>query len=355
MAEWTYFHNLDPFIFSFSENIGIRWYGMAYIAGIFCCQWFMFWLLKKNKTPLNKKDISSFMTYLIFGGLIGGRLGYCIFYQPDLWLKFSSSVPFWGILEIHKGGMASHGGILGLFIASWIFSHKKGYSLFHLLDLIVFGGGVGIIFGRIANFINGELYGRVIEGKSLLGVQFPNEITSWYYYWSEEKLRSLKTVVSKLKSIKNPYRKGEIAPSEALWEAIISGKNRFLEETVSTLNRISSYVEDNNLEVIVALKEVLPVRHPSQIYQAILEGLIPLLIVLWMWRKPIKSGWIAGAWGTSYFLMRIVGELFREPDAHIGIGFLGLTRGQWLSVLGLLVAVIYGYFLHKNRKNLDSY
>ena len=351
MPELVYFHNLNPFIFSFSENIGIRWYGMAYIVGMLCCQWFMLQLLKRNRTPLNKKEISSLVTYLIFGVLIGGRIGFCTFYQPALWWKWSSSFPFWGILEIHKGGMASHGGILGLFIAAWIFSNRKKYSLLHLLDLSAFGGALGIVFGRIANFINGELYGRVIEGSYFLGVQFPSEITSWYYYWNEEKLRSLKTVVAKLKSIKN--LKNEISPFD--WEAMISNKERFAEEIFSTLNQILYYVKSGHTEVILALKQVLYVRHPSQIYQSILEGLIPLFVILWMWKKPKKSGWIAGGWVATYFTMRIIGEQFREPDAYIGMGFLGLTRGQWLSVFGLLVIAGYGFFLHKNRKNLDSY
>ncbi len=355
MAKWIYLHNLDPFIFSWSETAGIRWYGMAYIAGMLCGHWFMLHLLKKNRTPLSKKDISNFVTFIICGVLIGGRLGFCTFYQPELWLQWSSSFPFWGVLEVHKGGMASHGGIIGLFVASWLFAYKKRYSLLHLLDLTIFGGATGIIFGRIANFINGELYGRVVESFTLWGVQFPNEITSWYYYWNEEKLRSLKTAVSKLKSIKNPFGEKEIGASEAMWEVFISNKDRFTAEILSTLNKILSYVEKGHQEVILALKEVLPVRHPSQLYQAVLEGLIPLLLVLVIWRKPRKSGWIAGIWGISYFVMRIVGEQFREPDAYIGTDLLGLTRGQWLSVLGLVAVGSYVFFLYKNRKNLDSY
>ena len=355
MVKWVYLHNLDPFIFSWSETIGIRWYGMAYIAGMLCGHWFLLHLLKKNRTPLSQKDISNFVTFAICGVLLGGRLGFCTFYQPQLWMEWSSSFPFWGVLEVHKGGMSSHGGIIGLFIGAWVFSYKKGYSFFHLLDLTVFGGAAGIVFGRIANFINGELYGRVIESATLWGVQFPSEITSWYYSWNEQKLRSLKTVVSKLNSIKNPFGENEIKASEAMWEMLISNKERFTAEILSALNRILSYAQQGHQEVILALKDVLPIRHPSQLYQAAFEGLIPFLVILWMWRKPQKSGWIAGVWGISYLVMRIVGEQFREPDVYIGIDFLGLTRGQWLSVVGLIGVGVYILFLHYNRKKLDSY
>ena len=127
-------------------------------------------------------------------------------------------------------------------------------------------------------------------------------------------------------------------------------KNQFTAEISSVLNQIILLVEKGDQAVIQALSEVLPVRHPSQIYQAILEGLIPFFIVLFLWIKtPSKSGVIAGVWGVSYLIMRIIGEQFRMPDAYIGFDFLGLTRGQWLSV-GLLVCMsVYLYFvIYKN-------
>src|SRR5690606_2859466 len=94
------------------------------------------------------------------GTLIGGRLGYCLFYKPELLISFSSGFPFWGVLEVHKGGMASHGGILGIMVACWLFARREKIPTLHAIDVAAFGGQWGVIYGRIANFINGELYGR---------------------------------------------------------------------------------------------------------------------------------------------------------------------------------------------------
>ncbi len=355
MAEWTYLHNLDPFAIAFSGDFGIRWYGLAYITGFLIGNYFLLVLVKKNRTPLSREDVFSLVNYAILGVLIGGRLGHCIFYQPQSWLQWSSEFPFWGVLEIHKGGMASHGGILGVLLAFWLFSYRKRYSLLHLLDLSVVGAGIGFFFGRIANFINGELYGRVIQTSAPFGVQFPQEIYTWFNYWDSEKLLSLKKTVAQLKSIKNPFGQGNLNTSEALWEIWISSKDRFTAEILSVLNRITSAVESREQHIITALQEVLPLRHPSQLYQSILEGLIPLIIVSLLWRKPKKTGVIAGVWGVSYFIMRYIGELFREPDAHIGFGLLGLTRGQWLSTVSLIGVMVYFYFIYRRRKELDSY
>ena len=131
----------------------------------------------------------------------------------------------------------------------------------------------------------------------------------------------------------------------------MSLKNKFTAEIASVLNHIILSVEQGNQKAIQALSEVLPIRHPSQIYQALLEGLIPFLIVCFLWIKiPKKPGVIAGVWGVCYLIMRIVGEQFRMPDDYIGFDFLGLTRGQWLSVILLVPVLVYCYFvLYKNR------
>lgn len=355
MAKWTYLHNLDPFAIAFTGDFGIRWYGLAYITAFILGNYFLLELLKRNRTPLSKADVFSLVNYAILGVLIGGRLGHCIFYQPDSWLEWSSEFPFWGVLEIHKGGMASHGGILGVLLAFWLFSYRKKYSLLHLLDLSVIGAGIGFFFGRIANFINGELYGRVIQGSAPFGVQFPQEIFSWFTYWNSEKLLSLKKVVAELKFIKNPYGQGDLKTSEVLWEVWIASKDRFTAEILSVLNQITSAVESGQQEIIIALQEVLPLRHPSQLYQSVLEGLVPLIVVSLLWLKPRKTGVIAGVWGASYFIMRVIGEIFREPDAHIGFGLLGLTRGQLLSTVSLVGVGVYFYLIYRRRNELDSY
>lgn len=348
---WVYFHNIDPFALHFWGNIGIRWYSLAYIAGLIFGWLFILQLIKRSRSPLSKDDLSTYINYIIIGTLIGGRFGYCAIYQPSLLIQLNFDFPFWGALAIHKGGMASHGGILGIVIASWIFSRKYTFSFFHILDLTVVGGCFGIICGRIANFINSELYGRVIEGKNWFGVQFPKEIYFWYNQSNidKERLLSLKNVVSQLGTIKNPFGSQDISLSEILWVSWVNGGRKFAAEILSVLNHINNAVEKGQKEIILALGKVLPIRHPSQIYQAVLEGLVPLLIVLTLWWKPKKAGLISGVWGLSYLIMRTTGEQFRMPDTHIGFDALGLTRGQWLSVFSIIPVCIYIYFVYKNK------
>ena len=212
MASWVYFHNLDPFAIQLWGDFGIRWYGLAYIAGFAVCYLCILYLIKKNKTKLSKEELSSLVNYSIFGVLIGGRLGYCLFYQPYLLTKFYSQFPFWGLLEIHKGGMASHGGMMGLCLASILFARKYNKSILHIFDLIVLGSGLGICFGRIANFINGELYGRIVQTATWVGVQFPKEIYEWYTQHHTEKLFSLQKVLPHIGEVKNPFGSGHLPP-----------------------------------------------------------------------------------------------------------------------------------------------
>ena len=349
MAQWTYLHHLDPFFISFSENFGIRWYGLAYIVGFIFLYFFMVLLQKTQRTPLSKKDMSDLINYGIAGVLIGGRLGYCIFYQPELWLKWGPEFPFWGVLEIHQGGMSSHGGVLGVFIICAIFALRKKISFLHLLDIGAWGAGIGFFLGRLANFINGELYGRIIEKKAWFGVQFPSEIYTWR--GDTEKLMLLKKVIPYVRSIKNPFSQGQLDISENLWQSWVMSKKSFTGEILSVLGKIQNLVEQGQPEVISALSEILPIRHPSQLYQAFLEGLIPFIVVSILWRMRFKmQGFIAGIWAVLYLSMRIIGELFREPDSYIGFDFLGLTRGQWLSAVALIFVMIYFYFILKKHK-----
>ena len=350
MADFVYFHNLDPFAVHFWGSVGIRWYGLAYIAGILA-GWFFIWLLiQKKRSPLTPEGLSSFVNYIICGALIGGRLGYCIFYRPSLLIQFGMEFPFWGVLEIHKGGMASHGGILGIAAASFLFARKHDVSFFHTLDIAVFGGGFGIICGRIANFINAELYGRIIEGKAWVGVQFPKEILSWYSAErvDQARLLNLKEAAGELGSIRSPFGSGDLSLSPEIWTSWVRGGERFSAEVLSSLKAMTTAVEEGQTRMIEALAEVLPIRHPSQIYQAGLEGLFPLIVVLILYLSPKKAGLISGVWGFLYLVMRIFGERFRMPDSHIGFTSLGLTLGQWISLGALIPVAVYLYLVFKN-------
>lgn len=349
MAKWTYLHDLDPFIIQFTENFGIRWYSMAYITGFIAGYLIIKWLIKKNYTPLSKASAIDLITWGAFGVIIGGRTGYALFYAPHILIEFDSIFPYWEFLKIHHGGLASHGGIIGLIAAIVLFAKRRGYSPYHCLDLIVLGGGLGIFLGRIANFINGELYGRIIKGSTLWAVQFPKEMIAWVSEKKIEHLKDLSSAVSKLKTELNPNTWLE-------WIYQFESTGEYRSQIYSVIYSLIKACENKNAEVISALKEVMPYRHPSQIYQSLLEGLLPFLLVLFLWRKnkKLKPGVIAGIWGSCYACMRILGEQFRMPDTKFGFEALGLTRGQWLSMFMLLGLLIYFIFVFKIQKTEDK-
>lgn len=151
-------HDLSPFIFEFPEGFfldGIRWYGLAYLAGFLVGAWLLSLYYKKGRSPLNSDAQTSFLLALIVGVLVGGRLGYMLFYAPEkLWNDPLSLFRVW------EGGMASHGGMIGILLAIWIYSRKTGNRFSRLCDIVVTLAPPGLLFGRIANFINGELWGK---------------------------------------------------------------------------------------------------------------------------------------------------------------------------------------------------
>jgi phosphatidylglycerol---prolipoprotein diacylglyceryl transferase len=179
-------HNLDPFLIKFSGNFGIRWYSLAYLTGFACAFLFMSWMSKKKRTSLTLDEASDFLTYLILGVLLGGRLGYVLFYSPDLLTEFRPNFPFWGALAVWEGGMASHGGFIGVILACILFSWRHKKDPLHLGDLTIFGTCIGIFLGRIANFINGELMGRVAGEGVPWAVKFPQDIYRWIGYETEK-------------------------------------------------------------------------------------------------------------------------------------------------------------------------
>ena len=246
---------------------------------------------------------------LALGVMIGGRVGYATFYQPALW-GFDGNFPFWRMLMFHQGGMASHGGMIGLIVASWLFSRKYKQSFAHVLDLAAFSVPLGLFFGRIANFINGELYGR---GPTAVAwaVKFPQEIV----HWNREKLQKLDPILAMI-------------PQGDSYDDLITA------------------IQQGNVEVANAIAPLLMAKHPSQIYQALLEGLILFIIMAWVWSKPRRPMVIGAMFCMVYAILRIIGEQFRQPDAHIGFEWLGMTRGQWLSVIlfaaGALLLYIFG-------------
>ncbi len=154
-----YIVNFDPFAIRFPEGFfidGIRWYGLSYMAGFIIALTLFNLYSAKGKSPLSKDENSSLLTYLLFGVIVGGRLGYMLFYSFDSFV--ANPLLFF---QVWKGGMASHGGFIGTLIAALIFARTRKQSFLKIADIVVASAGAGIFFGRLANFINGELWGKI--------------------------------------------------------------------------------------------------------------------------------------------------------------------------------------------------
>lgn len=315
-------HDLNPFIFRITETFGPRWYGFAYLLGFLCAYLIIKWLVERQNTDLQGEMISDFVTYAAFGTLIGGRLGYCLFYDQALLWSFRPSVPFWGVLAVNEGGMASHGGIIGIVVACFLFARKHHLNPVYLLDVVAIVGPIGVFFGRIANFINGELVGRIAPKDFPFGVRFPSDILNWPQY-EYDRLPTLAPVVEKLGV--TPTRWLEIVKDS---QASQTAKDELYNTLYSIINKIQN--GDHGLRDLIG--PILDYRYPSQIFAGLSEGLFTFLVLFFLARKSRRPGIIAGSFIVCYAIVRILNEMFREPDIQIGYQALGLTRGQWLSV-----------------------
>jgi phosphatidylglycerol:prolipoprotein diacylglycerol transferase len=330
-----YVHNLNPFAIQFSEDFGIRWYGLSYMLGFLCAYLLIRWLTYRQRAGLTPKMVGDFITYVAIGTLIGGRLGYVIFYAPDLLLKFKGDFPFWGVLAVNEGGMASHGGMIGIVIAALLYGRRYGVHSLYLLDLVSVAGPIGVFFGRIANFINGELVGRPAPSDFPLPVKFPQDIINWPNV-DPSKLRSLGDVVEKFGVTKEQ------------WYGLLE-KQQFdvvaRSQMYDIMNKLIRQIQQGNDAVKNALEPLLTARYPSQLFAALGEGLFLFLFLFLLWRGGRKPGFIAATFIILYSIVRISDEYFRMPDIQIGFQWLGLTRGQWLSggmfVIGISMMILW--------------
>jgi phosphatidylglycerol:prolipoprotein diacylglycerol transferase len=259
LAYWV--HDLSPFVIRFGENFGIRWYGLAYVLGFLAGGWMMMRYHRAGRFTLPADKVPDFIFALVIGVLIGGRLGYFLLYDLDL-LVHQPLV----LLRVWEGGMASHGGFVGVVVAVGWFARRNGLSFLHLSDVLATTVPVGLLLGRIANFINGELWGKITN-------------VPW---------------------------------------AVIFPK---------------SDPEGRPVALIAP-------RHPSQLYEAVLEGALLLAFTQWrFWKSEVvrtQPGRLSGEFLVAYAMMRVVGEIFREPDAPL---ILGLSRGTFYSIFVALAGV----------------
>lgn len=293
-----YVHDLNPFLLRFNEHFGLRWYGLAYVAA-FAAAYFLFrWLAAHGYSDLRPDQVGDFITgCAIFGVLVGGRVGYMLFYGLDAFLANPLV-----IFKVWDGGMSAHGGIIGVMLYTLWYSRRHKVAWLDIGDNLVVTVPIGLFFGRLANFINGELYGRVTS--VAWAVQFPKELYE--------------------------------APMETQRLAILEAGA--INPNWNTLDAIVEHVGASP-ELRAQLATTLSTRHPSQLYEAALEGAV-LFAFLWVLRTKFRlpNGVLTGAFFIGYAVLRSFGEFFRQPDAPLTGA---LTRGQFLSLFILLIGLAF--------------
>ena len=302
----SYLHNLDPTALQLTDSFGIKWYGLSYLTGFVVAWLVMRWLSSTGRILLNATQVGDFITYAIVGVLVGGRLGYGLFYEPSLFWDFSADFPFWGILAIQRGGMASHGGMIGCLLFMLIFARRSGIPWLHLLDVTAFVAPPGLFFGRLANFINGELW----------GIPLAADRQSNPPWWS----------------IKYPEEVHTL-PMEQ-----VQGLQPLLQEpqTIDLHQQIIIEAYAGNQPLIDSMIPLLPARYPSQFFQAASDGPVLLLLLIAVWLVARKPGVVAGWFLIGYGILREVTELFRER--HVGALEVGEFRTAMVLSIGLILA-----------------
>ena len=310
----TYVHDLDPIALPIYGGLALRWYGLAYLMGFVAGFLLLRNLAQRGLWVLKPDKVGDFIAACaMFGVFLGGRLGYILFYHlPKVGWGNLIHDPML-IFRVWEGGMASHGGILGLAVFTFYYAKKHQVSWARLADGLCVVGPVGLFFGRMANFINGELYGRIATGVPW-AVKFPLSL-------AEESAET----------------------QDLAWQACVR-----VDPQLANANSLETLIAAarQNPKLSETLGEFLPARHPSQIYEALLEGAL-LFTILWVVRlrfPKAPAGLITGMFFAFYAVFRILGEQFREPDAAM-VGF--LTKGQFFSVFMFLFAA--AFFAHAWR------
>ena len=303
-------HQLDPYAIKLWEDGPVRWYGLSYLVGFLLAYLLVRRVTTAGVSTAGGQKVGDLVVTIAVGVVIGGRLGYVLFYQPSMLWTFSSGLPYWDLLAINKGGMASHGGIIGAIAACFHFARRHGDRPSHILDLAAFGAPIGLCIGRFANFVNGELYGRACDPSLPWAVKFPQEMAHWDLVADPERRTALQRAVEL------------VAPGGG------GDPKAWLPELLAAIQR-------SNEQVIQIVAPHITARHPSQVYQALLEGLAVFIILAVVWSRPRKPGVIGGLFLVSYGVMRVIGEIYRLPDEHIAnmeAAQLHMSRGQLLSV-----------------------
>jgi phosphatidylglycerol---prolipoprotein diacylglyceryl transferase len=235
---------IDPIAFSIGP-LAVRWYGLMYLAGFAAGWWLGMRRIKAGRAPITRQQFDDLIFLAVLGVVLGGRLGYVLFYKPGYYAAHPLE-----ILAVWQGGMAFHGGFLGVMAAMWIAARRYKTHFLGLMDFLAPLCPLGLAAGRIGNFINGELHGRV---------------------------------------------------TDLPWGMVFRGAGE-------------------------------APRHPSQLYQAALEGFALFLLLWWFSSKPRPRGQVSALFLIGYGTFRFIAEFGREPDAFLGLLAFGLSMGQWLCL-----------------------
>jgi phosphatidylglycerol:prolipoprotein diacylglycerol transferase len=303
-----YLHTLSPFIWEITPGFGPRWYGFAYVMAFLVGYYAYRRLSARGYSELPPENVGDFITWAAFFGVfLGGRMGSFILYGG--WRQFPHDPLVF--FRVWEGGMSSHGGILGLLIFTWWYARRHHLSWTSIGDNLCVVAPIGLFFGRLANFVNGELYGRAARGVSW-AVQFPNEL------YDDQTLAA--RAAAQL----------EHDPAVAAYAGKLS-----LPEAIVAAARTDEHARQ-------VLRVILTPRYPSQLIEAALEGIV-LFCALWALRTLVKlpRGVLTGAFFILYALLRIAGEQFRQPgsDSPFAFAFGFLTYGQLLSLFLVLIGI----------------
>ncbi|MEZ5648464.1 MAG: prolipoprotein diacylglyceryl transferase [Alphaproteobacteria bacterium] len=244
---------IDPIAISIG-GFAVRWYALAYMAGILCGWRWAAHMARQQDGTVKPQHVDDIVIWITLGIVLGGRVGYVLFYKPAYFFSHPLEIPM-----MWQGGMSFHGGMLGVFLAMFLYARQQGFSFFSLSDIIGASVPFGLFFGRIANFINGELWGR---------------------------------------------------PADVPWAMVFPGAGS------------------------------LP-RHPSQLYEATLEGILLFLVLYIAWKQGLwrRTGALSGVFMIAYGSFRFLIEFTRQPDAHLGLLWGGVSMGQLLSFPMILIGI----------------
>ncbi len=291
---------IDPVLLELPGPFDLRWYGLMYVVGFTISYFLLRWMARQDFLRIDPDAIGDLLVWLVLGLIIGARLGYIVFYDAGRLAEDPAR-----IIRIWEGGLSFHGGLAGIIIAGYMFGRKHGIPFLNLADGIVLAAPFGIGAVRVANFINGELFGRVTTEAVPWAMRFPTDPVAIRALGADQarSLREREQIINQ-------------AYETSAWEAV---------------------------------RDQVPLRHPSQLYEAFLEGLVLAAIlwgILWWMRRSSRrfpDGVFGGIFLIGYGTFRSFVEIFRQPDAQfrgpddpVGTVLGPLTMGQTLSLLMVL-------------------